>query len=546
MAFKNFRFGKQAADGQKQSGDAGRNGNDAEWKDVDDELAASGAEEAAQWEGDDAGIDATRRELNRIDAALRELEPAAEAEEDAPTVRLSLHRVLQLLPEKYVTDSAASVADGPVAVRVSNLLEQLQKGKVVAAVTKLVLNVPAECVTSEAHQDWQTEIALPLAEVVGGLDPAVLAAHANKKPSPSLADRLPNPFADPLADTGPAGEVRLQLPSTEPKAPPVTPTLVAGPAEPAPPEVAPPIAPVAQPEPPSVPAEKEPVDESTVESAPVAAAEPSAPTSPVTPESAPAAPAEEPVAAESSPPVEPPDTVVTDEERELAHFDRLHCVDVNTASRDDLLSLPAVTSSIADNILEYRETNGPLRSVFELRDIPRVGRVTFRKMTGMGSSQRRTHRITRLLRLLPLTVESANHLPTVTEELARHSGFTGAVISDADGLLLAQSGAEDLCDTLSAIIPRMFTQLAENIAELRLQEDVSSLSVSVGKQMFTIVTAGTLYVSGLHERRKLTKSQLVLVERVAAEMSWLLSKRAFVDQPAMSDQLDNASRHALS
>src|SRR5262245_22349839 len=57
-------------------------------------------------------------------------------------------------------------------------------------------------------------------------------------------------------------------------------------------------------------------------------------------------------------------------EREAASAGR---VDLNRADRAQLLQLPDVGETLAERIEEYRRTNGPFRSVDELKNVSGIG-----------------------------------------------------------------------------------------------------------------------------------------------------------------------------
>lgn len=55
-------------------------------------------------------------------------------------------------------------------------------------------------------------------------------------------------------------------------------------------------------------------------------------------------------------------------------------LDINTASAQELAALPSVSSSLAADIVTYREVNGPFRNLGELLDIDGLGEKTLEAM----------------------------------------------------------------------------------------------------------------------------------------------------------------------
>lgn len=58
-------------------------------------------------------------------------------------------------------------------------------------------------------------------------------------------------------------------------------------------------------------------------------------------------------------------------------------VDLNTATRWELMSLPGVGEVLADRIVEYRTTNGPFRAPEELMNIQGIGESLFDTLSGL-------------------------------------------------------------------------------------------------------------------------------------------------------------------
>jgi competence protein ComEA len=55
-------------------------------------------------------------------------------------------------------------------------------------------------------------------------------------------------------------------------------------------------------------------------------------------------------------------------------------VNLNSATKSDLETLPGIGPSKADAIIEYRETNGPFKSIEDLMSISGIGDKTFEKL----------------------------------------------------------------------------------------------------------------------------------------------------------------------
>lgn len=52
-------------------------------------------------------------------------------------------------------------------------------------------------------------------------------------------------------------------------------------------------------------------------------------------------------------------------------------ININTASEAELQQLPRIGPTLAKNIVEYREKNGPFKTIEEIKNVPRIGDKTF-------------------------------------------------------------------------------------------------------------------------------------------------------------------------
>ncbi|MDA0321952.1 MAG: helix-hairpin-helix domain-containing protein [Verrucomicrobia bacterium] len=525
-------------------------------------------------------LDTAKSELALIrDALASDDQAAATVNDESAKVNLPLARLLNLVPSELKTNGNGDDVNGAtVAVGIVDLYTQLASGRVTVALSDLVFDFPPGLVAAQAYEDQSTTIDLPLPLIVSSVNPSELVRRTATEKIWDTVEQLPDPFAkrgsavrvDAPAETAPVDDeiAHVEDPVEEPVV-----------------EVSEVEAPAAETEDVET---TEAVDESSsveegsaasdidstddeevptdaceqiditamqnsiamhletpqateaeaVES--VAVESPSEVAQVEVAEEAPAVVAEEPqvdVAEEASAVfaeshaeaaeriVEVP--VEDHHVRAPAGGERLGGVNLNTGTVSQLMTISGVTDAIAKNVVAYREANGPYKSVFDLGRVPRIGRKTFRKITGMPYSESGHHRSEKLSRLVGIDKNSVYHLPTITAHVAAQPGFAGCVVSDRDGMMLAQTGADEYSDAFCAIAPRMLQQLGENITEVGIGT-VRSVSICAGEKMFTILRSGGVYLTAIHDRRKLTKKQFELAERVASELDWMLSYRGYV------------------
>ena len=58
----------------------------------------------------------------------------------------------------------------------------------------------------------------------------------------------------------------------------------------------------------------------------------------------------------------------------------LAAININTATKDELVSLPGIGPAKAQAILDYREAHGPFKTVEELKDVKGIGAKRFEKL----------------------------------------------------------------------------------------------------------------------------------------------------------------------
>ena len=55
-------------------------------------------------------------------------------------------------------------------------------------------------------------------------------------------------------------------------------------------------------------------------------------------------------------------------------------VNLNTATREELLTLDGIGESYADRIIAYRQNNGPFQSTEEIMQVKGIGEMTYQKI----------------------------------------------------------------------------------------------------------------------------------------------------------------------
>ena len=113
-------------------------------------------------------------------------------------------------------------------------------------------------------------------------------------------------------------------------------------------------------------------------------------------------------------------------------------IDINTASIDELMTLPKIGPSTAKNIIEYRETNGPFRSPGDLKNVPRIGDKTFE---GLKDLIRCGSVIVESASGAPAGASGAESKPSSTEASKSESAAKSAAKSKTSGTSKSATGA---------------------------------------------------------------------------------------------------------
>ncbi|MEG1943653.1 MAG: helix-hairpin-helix domain-containing protein [Angelakisella sp.] len=65
---------------------------------------------------------------------------------------------------------------------------------------------------------------------------------------------------------------------------------------------------------------------------------------------------------------------------EAKEFLRLAAVNINTAGKEQLMSIPSIGEKLSDRIIAYREANGSFTSMSELDNVKGIGAKTIRRI----------------------------------------------------------------------------------------------------------------------------------------------------------------------
>ena len=500
--------------------------------------------------GNEESLDDALSSLQMIESLL-----GGDAPEEVPEVsfKLPLKTVLELLPPQYVANPATVASlEGDATITSDDLFQQLTRGKskITMSVQRLVFSVSADLVTNEALVDTTTIVDIPLPLVVSALDPRVLMKMAQHSKNYNIAD-IPDPFADAqkaaaLAHTTGDSPKPAEEPPTSESQPPAEskPTEEQKATEPPvldeKPESAAPV-PEEEPEKDAEVDQADELDEAEAEE-PEEEAAADEPEEEAGVEQA-DEPDEEPVDVGDDD--EEPDEITAveaapaavaatkaDEPKESASRPAHGVggpggVDLNVAGEEVLATLDGMTGDLARAVVTYRSEHGPFANIFELGNVPNLGRKAFKQITGMAFTAKRRDRSDRLSKLLKLPVAELASLSSIARAVASRQGFAGCIISDDEGMPLADYRSGGTSEALSAVIPQLVKQVRDNM-EIAGFPEIDCISVSAEGQMISMIGTGRVFLTYLHGSDKLTTGQLALVRKVAGELAWLLSHRGYV------------------
>lgn len=447
---------------------------------------------------------------------VTDIQQTTAAEVQPNTIKVSLRSLVAVMPDRVFSAPRAQLSrtvdmDMRVELPLEPMLDQLKTARVALPLSMVIKAMPPSLFVCPLPQISGETVPVPLNEIVPQLPPDVFGSfmtppqtnqcglESNEIPNPfrerdakvfemeavlaAELDQPVQPAAEPVeAECGPV--FAEQAPSVEPPAAEPEPVLEVHaevPAEPPVPsvEIAAQAAPVEQPAP--LP-ETEPVKEIESPSATVQQTQP------------------------------PRETTVADDAGFL--------VNLNRCSREDLRKFKGVGPALAERIIEFRTTHGPFKSLKDLRQVPGIGRKTFRALAGSEPRE--------LNCLLGVTHNEELTLQEIVRLTNALPGVGGCILAMADGVFLTGQLPSHLdCNTVSVFAPQLFKKVSRYVRELKVGR-VSRFTIFTDQQPVSIFQAGDVYLIVVHQAHRYSKALLRRCERISQEIARLCRQRATV------------------
>lgn len=435
---------------------------------------------------------------------------------DLPShIQIPLRSLLAILPDNILAYPRSEMPqhfnlEQPVRLAIDSILPQLASARVTLPLITILDALPPGVIAAASPIASNTTVTLPLHEIVAQLPPRFFTARLSQRTAPelqALSADIPSPFQERKPSSAP-----IQAPTPEPEAPLAEeiPAPLPPPPQPVPtpqpvvitptPETPAPPAPIAPPPP-------EVVTPPTVLETPI----PVPPSSPVRVAVPPPAPTK-PVVPVAAPSEAPAPAGPLDEKRFL--------IDLNRCSAEDLLNIKGIGPSLAKRIVAHRAEHGRFNSLDDLRQVPGVGRKTFRALAG-AKPQAINH-------LLGVAEDQELTLQEIVRLAGKLPGLQGCMLATADGLLLTGEVPPHLDqEAISVFAPQLFKRVARYTKELKVGE-VSRFTIFTDQQPVSIFGAEDVFFVVLHDQRRFSKRLLRQCERISFEIARLCRQRTTV------------------
>lgn len=455
-------------------------------------------------------------------------------------LRFKLRSLVARLPDEMLAFPRTELAarfdlEQLVALPADLILPQLASARVTVPLIAILDAVPPEILNPMRPEAGTATVTLPLHEIVPQVPPEFFKTRLSQRIVTDVGVDIPAPFRERTPAAGPV-PVRPVAPApaaepTVPVAPTIpTPAVATERTSPVPQPVVPPqpVEPVAAPAPPAVPVRVAPPEPAAVPAVPVVAQAPPPPPPPPpapapvsTPAPVPAAPVEAPAPppAAVAAPTPAAAEVVAGAKVEPSE-EKKYLINLNRCSMEDLLAIKGVGPALARRIIAWRTEHGRFNSLEELRQVPGVGRKTFRALVGAKPQA--------INRLLGVAEERELTLQEIVHHTSRLPGLQGCMLATSDGLLLSGELPPHLDkEAISVFAPQLFRRVARYTRELKVGQ-VSRFTLFTDQHPISIFHAGEVFLVVFHDSKHFSKRLLRQCERISTEIARLCRQRTVV------------------
>ncbi len=193
---------------------------------------------------------------------------------------------------------------------------------------------------------------------------------------------------------------------------------------------------------------------------------------------------------------------------------RIGGLDVNQATPEELSRrLDGIGPGLARTIVKNRDIYGPFVTVHDLGRVPGVGPSAFTRITGLPWREDAHARREEALEILGASSDRP-HAQSVADRFAKVRGFTGCIIADNDGELLAESWPDPLAEAIGAYAPHVLQKLAPMLQAIG-RGNLDMMTLFIAEQAYTIVPYKNLVFVAVHEMNRFSRKQLRLTQQVA-------------------------------
>ena len=197
-------------------------------------------------------------------------------------------------------------------------------------------------------------------------------------------------------------------------------------------------------------------------------------------------------------------------------------VDLNNASEEEIAGrLSGVGRTLARAIVQNRTVMGPFLHVRDLARVPGMGPRNFTRITGLAWRNDGVARREQVLAILNPSEDGDLNLPGVADRLAKAKGFTGCLITDQDGHLVASSWSDPGHEAMGAFAPYLIRKLAPSLQAVEAGE-LDAVTLFAGERAFVMIPVDRLVLVAVQSANQFSRSHLRVVQQVADAIKHLL------------------------